>query len=266
MVSTARPVPERRQTRWISRAGAVFALTGTLALALTTSSTVAADVPLDKRSAPVRIQLPYAGIDLPVISSTRTLPGNAPGYPLCDVAQWLKAFQRPGAPGTTWIIGHAQPGMFLPLFTISEATDGKGLLGKVVDLQTRDGRLLHYRINEVRERSPVWDWSIAKRSRPNEQRLILQTSTGPAGTLPKLQAAATLIGAEDATERAPKAKPRVCSQPRQPDKKPRKNATPKPAETTDATTPMDAVPLVLGSGAVLLGATFAAVYVVRRQP
>ncbi len=243
MVSTPRPAHRRRQSRWIARAGAVFAIAGMLALALPALTTfapdvplprsatvAAADVPLDKRSVPVRIQVPYAGIDLPVVSSKRTLPGNPAGYPLCDVAQWWTDFQRPGAPGTTWIYAHAQPGMFLPLLEISNRTNGSGLMGKIVELQTKDGRLLRYRIKEVRQRASSYDRSIAKRTRSGEHRLVLQTSTGPTGAYPKLQLAAVLIGAEEASEPAPKAKPRLCWQPRQStkagNKKPKATAAP----------------------------------------
>jgi hypothetical protein len=156
--------------------------------------------------------------------------------------------------------------MFLPLFDISERTDGAGLLGKIVELQTRDRRVLRYRITEVRERAV--NEAIARRSDPAEQRLVLQTSTGPAGTIPKLQVAARLIGAREATEPAPKAEPRACWQaPPRPTRKPRGDeATPKPSEVVEASEPVDSMALLVGSGAVLLGATLIAVFVVRRQP
>jgi hypothetical protein len=225
------------------------------------------DVRLDQPSRPVRVRVPYAGIDLPVVSSERNVRGNRQGYPLCDVAQYWTRYELPGAPGTTWIYAHAQEGMFLPLFTISEATDGRGLLGKVVTLQTRDKRLLRYRINEVKERARTV--SIARRDDKQDQRLILQTSTGPPGTIPKLQVAAELIDAREATEPAPKAQPRACWQPR-PKATPKRNgtasptATPAPAEVVETEEPIGGVALVVGSGAILLGATFLAVYIVRR--
>jgi hypothetical protein len=262
-------------------ASAIFAAAGTIAMAfpivsalaphapLPSPATVAAqDVPLDKRSAPVRIQIPFAGIDLPVVSSDLNVPGNRPGYPLCDVAQWWTRYQRPGAPGTTWILAHAQPGMFLPLFDISERTAGSGLLGKIVEVQTKDKRVLRYRITEVRERAPSTDVSIAGRDRPGEHRLVLQTSTGPAGTDPKLQVAARLIGAREATEPAPRAQPRACWQaPPKPTRRPRGGeATPAPTQSIETSEPIDSIGLLLGSGAILLGVTFIAVFVVRRSP
>lgn len=277
MVRNPRPAREQRRSRWTARIGAVAALVGALTLALPTMATLAQDAPspslvasdapvdLDRTSRPVRVQVPFAGIDLPVVSSDRNVSGNVRGYPLCDVAQYWTRYDMPGAPGTTWLFAHAQPDMFLPLFTISEVTDGKGLVGKLVKLQLRDGRLLTYRITEVRERAT--GQGIARRGNPRQHRLILQTSTGPSGTVPKLQVAARLIDAERTTEKPPKAQPRACWQPkptptpRNSKRKPR--ATPVPVVIEPEQSP-DAMTLLLGSAAVLLGATIVAVYVVRR--
>lgn len=282
MASTPRPAQERRRSRWIARTGAILAVAGALSLALPTIATLApktglpahvaaaANVRLDKPSVPVRVRVPSAGIDLPVVSSKRTVPGNNGAYPLCDVAQYWTKYDLPGKPGTTWIYGHAQPGMFLPLFTISEATDGTGLIGDKVYLQLKDGRLLTYRITEVKERAS--GRNIARPDKASEHRLILQTSTGPPGTIPKLQVAATLVDAGRATEKAPKAKPRACWQAKPtPTPKPRKNgkkdpATPEPVVVIEPEEPIGVMALVFGSGAVLLGATVVAVYVVRRGP
>jgi hypothetical protein len=158
--------------------------------------------------------------------------------------------------------------MFLPLFTISEATNGNGLLGKIVEIQTRDQRLLRYRISEVKERA--YNRKIAGRQRPSGHRLILQTSTGPPGTIPKLQVAARLIGAQKATEPAPKAKPRACWQPRPVEtRKPRNSRKPEVTPTAEViaeTDEPDVMLLALGSGAVLVGAVFIAVFMVRREP
>jgi hypothetical protein len=231
---------------------------------------VESNVRLDKASVPVRIRVPYAGIDLPIVSSKKNVRGNQAGYPLCDVAQYWTKYDLPGAPGTAWIYAHAQPGMFLPLFNISEATDGNGLLGKIAEVQLKDGRLLRYRITDVKERA--YSRKIAQRGRPSQHRLILQTSTGPPGTVPKLQVAGRLIGASRTNEPAPKAQPRACWQPR-PKATPKKNgkkdgATPSPAPvvTASAGEPIDGITLLLGGGAVLLGATLVAVYLVRREP
>jgi hypothetical protein len=230
-------------------------------------------VPLNEPSTPVRITVPSLGIDLPVVSSERTVPGNVDDYPLCDVAQYWTIFDLPGAPGTAWIYAHAQPGMFLPLLLEAEATSGQGLLGEMVTVQLRDGRLLRYRIVEVKQHA--YNRRLALRARPGQQRLILQTSEGPPGTIPKLQVAANLIGATRTEEAPPKPQPRACWQPRPKptgrggkqgrDGSPAAIATQNPQATTVQET-TDPATLVLGGGAVLLGATVVAIYLVRRPP
>jgi hypothetical protein len=221
--------------------------------------------PLDEAAAPVRVTIPSLGIDLPVVSSERNVSGNVRGYPLCDVAQYWTRYDLPGAPGTAWVYAHAQPGMFLPMLLRAEATNGDGLLGTQVLLQLRDGRLLRYRIDEVRQRAT--NQSIAQGTRPREHRLILQTSEGPPGTPTRLQVAATLVSAAWTDEPAPKPEPRACWQPRpsQGGKRPRPTATPAPVDG-EAGKALDAATLVMGGGAVLLGATLVAVYLVRRPP
>ena len=123
------------------------------------------------------------------------------------------------------------------------------------------------KITEVRISN---DQTIAERPNKRQHRLILQTSTG-FGSDPKLQVAARLIDAEWTDEARPDPQPRACWQPTpKPTKKPRngKQQTPAPApeppEISQAEEPLDALTLVLGSGAVLLGATVVAVYLIRR--
>jgi hypothetical protein len=231
----------------------------------------AQDTPrLDGPSVPVRIQVPSIGVDLPIVSSELRVRGNPRGYPLCDVAQYWTIYDLPGAPGTTWIYAHAQPGMFLPILEDTLATDGRGLIGELVTLQLRDGRVLRYRIDEVRQHA--LNRRIARRDRPGEQRLVLQTSEGPPGTVPKLQVAARLSGATTTDERAPRARPRACSQPRSGTNQTRgPNATAAPVASTnggggEGEGADSMVSLAIGGGAVLLGATLVAVYLVRRPP
>jgi len=267
----------------IVRAGAVFAVAAALATSVATFGSIgsdgptpariasAADVRLDRPSAPVRIRVPSAGIDLPVISSERRVSGNRDGDTPCDVALYWTKYRLPGKPGTTWIYAHAQPGMFLPLFTTSEATGGTGLIGDKIELQLRDGRLLTYRITEVKERAT--GERIALRDKPGEHRLVLQTSTGPEGTKPKLQVAAVLVDAGRATEKAPKARPRACWQPRasttsgtKPGNGGQATSAPGNPDTTPGGDDVDGTVLAVGTGAILLGATLIAVILIRRQP
>ena len=226
--------------------------------------------PLDDPAVPVRVTVPSLGIDLPVLSSERTVPGNVRDYPLCDVAQYWTRYDLPGAPGTAWVYAHAQPGMFLPLLLEAEATSGQGLLGEMVTLQLRDGRLLRYRIVEVKQHA--YNRRLALRARPSQQRLILQTSEGPPGTIPKLQVAANLIGATYTDEAAPKAQPRACWQPRPRATNSGKQGRNGAAKPTPEASPVDpaadstagTASLAVGGGAVLIGATLVAIYLVRR--
>ena len=218
--------------------------------------------PLDRAAAPVRIRIPDLGIDLPVVSSERTVPGNVRDYPLCDVAAYWSIYDLPGAPGTTWIYAHAQPGMFLPVLLTANASGGEGLIGKKVTLQLRDQRLLTYRITQVKQHAT--DRTIAERGKRSRQRLVLQTSEGPAGTIPKLQVAATLVKAEWTDARVPKPQPRACWQARSTSGDPKgDDAEPGPA-ASNGLDGVDGGSLALGGGAVLLGAVVLAVYIVRR--
>ena len=274
--------------RRIASVGVSLALAGTLASALlstlavaqgetpagTTASPTEQPVPLDAGSRPVRVRVPYFDIDLPVVWSGRKVAGNPAGYPLCDVAQYLVdeglGLSLPGQPGSSWIYGHAQPGMFLPL-TLSYFENGRQeLMGRLIRLQLRDGRLLTYRIVDV---DVGFDHDIAKRPNQRQQRLVLQTSTGTSGASPRLLLAGRLIDAEWTDEPRPEPNPRACWQEPEPTPK-RTNKdtstagtpqpTPGPEAEADVDVPIDTLTLVLGSGAILLGATMVAVYVVRR--
>lgn len=165
---------------------------------------------VDKPSRPVRIRIPALGIDLPVISDERRVQGSTPGYPACDVALYWSYFDLPGAPGTTWILAHAQRGMFLPLLEAVQARGSRSLTGQRVEVQLRDGRLLTYRTYKVKPRASTFDLRIATQGRRRgEQRLVLQTSTG-VGSAPKLQVAARLVDVSTTDEPRPEPRPRAC--------------------------------------------------------
>jgi hypothetical protein len=169
-------------------------------------------VRLDTPSQPVRIRIRSLGIDLPILSSARRAAWAPPGYPACDIALSWTRFDLPGEAGTTWILAHAQKGMFLPLLTTSNATDGEGLIGRRIELQLEDGRLMTYRAFRVRQRAASSDVRIATQGRRRgEHRLILQTSTGPVSTDPKLQVAARLVESARTNAAAPKPRPKRCS-------------------------------------------------------
>ena len=144
------------------------------------------------------------------------MEGNEPGYPLCDVAQYLVEFEDPGRPGTTYIYAHARTGMFAPLLEASLVDDGRSLVGLDALVYTNDARLYTYRIYLVKRHAT--DLSLAEEVPQDERRLVLQTSEGPRGTIPIVQVAAGLIStaAADPVDAHPVARPRACLDPAPP--------------------------------------------------
>ena len=157
-----------------------------------------------------RIAIPSLRIDLAVVPGDLPVPGNRDNYPLCDVAQYLLDFGQPGQDGTTYIYAHAQRGMFLPMLRASTRDDGSEMIGALVEVYTGDARLHLYEIYLVKRHAT--DLSLAFNVSPGEQRLVLQTSEGPEGTIPKLQVAARPIGVIPSSpeEAVPDARPRAC--------------------------------------------------------
>ena len=156
-----------------------------------------------------RIRIPSLNIDLPVVAGDLVVPGNEDLYPLCDVAMYMPNFVQPGEPGATYLYAHAQRGMFLPLLRASLVDDGASLVGALVEVYTTTNELHLYEITSVKRHAT--DLSLATDAGSREQ-LVLQTSEGPTGTVPKLQVAATPISVVPAApaDAAPSAQPRVC--------------------------------------------------------
>ena len=170
------------------------------------------DADAAREEVPSRIVVPALSIDLPVVSGDLVVPGNARDYPLCDVAQYLTTYRHPDRIGTTtWIYAHARPGMFLSLLEISEKDDGAALIGSKVEVYSTAGHRYTYRVTEVLRHAV--DRSLALVS-PEARRLVLQTSEGPSGTVPKLQVAADFIKVTPSTtaKSMPSAAPRDCSE------------------------------------------------------
>jgi hypothetical protein len=156
-----------------------------------------------------RIRIPSLGIDLPVVPGDLEVRGNRDFYPLCDVAMYMPEFVQPGLVGTTYIYAHAQRGMFLPLLNESQVNDGAAMLGAPVEVYTSDGLVHLYEITRVKRHAT--DLSLTTVP-PGEHRLVLQTSEGPTGTVPKLQLAAEPVSVVQAApaEANPRPQPRVC--------------------------------------------------------
>jgi sortase family protein len=158
-----------------------------------------------------RVVVPALKIDLPVVSGALDPPGNPGNYPLCDVAQYLTDFRQPGQPGATYIYGHARTGMFLPLLEESQRNNGAAMIGALVQVYTNDSWVYLYEIYRVKRHAT--DFALAENLAADEHRLILQTSEGPRGTIPKLQVAARLLNVQPANPRdaKPSPKPRICA-------------------------------------------------------
>jgi len=105
---------------------------------------------------------------------------------------------------------HGVAGMLGPLLDASTVRDGAGLLGARVLVYTSDARLHVYKIFAVKRHAT--DFSLADDVAPGEHRLIVQTSEGPRGTVPKLQVAARSVEVAKAavSEAMPSAAPRIC--------------------------------------------------------
>ena len=156
-----------------------------------------------------RVVVPSLDIDLPLVASDLVVPGDTGFYPLCDVAMYMVGFVNPGQAGTTYIYGHAQDGMFAPLLHASKYNDGASMIGALVQVYTNDGKLHLYEIYLVKRHAT--DLSITNIPAGTHQ-LVLQTSEGWHGHIPKLQVAArplTVLPANYA-DAHPTAHPRVC--------------------------------------------------------
>jgi hypothetical protein len=149
-------------------------------------------------------------IDLPVVPGDLVVRGNKNFYPLCDVAMYLPSFVQPGQPGSTYIYGHAQRGMFAPLLKNSQINDGAAMIGALVEVYTSDDMLHLYELYRVKRHA--LDLGLALNLEPGEHRLVLQTSEGVTGTVPKLQVAARPLSTVPAShaEAVPTPHPRVC--------------------------------------------------------
>jgi hypothetical protein len=151
-----------------------------------------------------RVVIKRLGIDLPIMLQT----SDYGEYPLCDVAMYLPMLGQPGQGRATYLYAHAQPGMFLPLLDESKRNGGQRMIGMAVEVYTSDDWRFVYTIAEVRPHSLSLDDAF----HTTTERLWLQTSEGPHGTVPKLQVVANFLSAEktDPKSAHPAAHPRIC--------------------------------------------------------
>lgn len=137
---------------------------------------VAPPAPVASRPIPdgYRVRVPRLRIDLPIaegevqrdVDQQRTPEGYAFHLPGTAI---------PGEPGNAYLYAHARTGMFLSLW------DARA--GDEVIVMTPEGRELAYVVTEVRPRVPPADVSVAQPTA--DERLTLQTSTGPGPSDPR---------------------------------------------------------------------------------
>ena len=154
------------------------------------------------RAVATRVVIPALKIDLPIVKANK-------GYPLCNVAMYIKELGQPGEDRATYLYAHARDGMFGPIYELAiPGRNGKKMLGMVVQVYTSDDRLYVYEIREVRLHQRDLDDALAATS----EELWLQTSEGPKGTPGKtqLRALPISVGEADPKDAHPKAKPVAC--------------------------------------------------------
>jgi sortase (surface protein transpeptidase) len=152
-----------------------------------------------------RVVIPALGIDLPIVR-------GPDGYPLCNVAMYLKELGQPGEGRATYLYAHARDGMFGPIYRLAiQRHTPKKMLGMIVQVYTSDDKLYLYEITEYRLHA-VGTAALEDALGATDEQLWLQTSEGPKGTPGKTQLIAELlsVGAADAKDAHPKAKPVAC--------------------------------------------------------
>ena len=149
-----------------------------------------------------RIAMPGLRIDLAIVK-----PGA--GYPLCNVAMYIRELSQPREAGVSLIYAHARPGMFLPLLERSRTNNGASLIGATVRVWTSNDVLYTYRITSVRRHVTSLEGVFGI----GPEQLWLQTSEGPRGTVAKLIVVARRVGPgvpADHQDAHPAAHPVAC--------------------------------------------------------
>jgi sortase (surface protein transpeptidase) len=148
-----------------------------------------------------RVAIPGLRIDLPIVRPSS-------GYPLCNVAMYIRELSQPREAGVTLIYAHARKGMFLPLLERSKINNGASLIGATVRVWTSDDVLSTYKITTVRRHVTSLDGVFGI----GPEQLWLQTSEGPRGTVAKLIVVAKRVSSVPADHAAahPTPHPVVC--------------------------------------------------------
>jgi hypothetical protein len=166
----------------------------------------------DPNRVATRVVIDQLGIDLPIVAQ----PND--NYPYCNVAMYLQfpGLVPPGNGGSVYLYAHARDGMFGPLYEraiLGRSGGAKSLKSMLVRVYTSDDLVFEYEITRVlphvKADSHFLDGPLAVKS----ETLWLQTSTGPNGSYPKLQAIAKPFFVDTATHAAahPKPHPIICT-------------------------------------------------------
>jgi hypothetical protein len=161
-------------------------------------------IPVDRLA--TRVRVAALKIDLPIIKQPD------PSFPACNVAMYLvdSRLGQPGQGRATYLYAHARSGMFLPILTASKVSNGKKMLGMVVEVWTSDDQRFLYVITQVKRHVP-FDKAVGPAIVAKTEQVWLQTSEG-VGTQPKVQAIAEFLSQEPAphAEANPPPKPVNC--------------------------------------------------------
>lgn len=129
-----------------------------------------------------RLRIPRLGIDLPLRLGDEARDVGAQATPN-GAAFLLPSGAVPGAtPGNAYIYAHARAGLFLRLWDAQ--------LGDKVDVVGPSGDVLHYVVIEIHPRVAPSDLRFVGRTA--DERLTLQTSTGPNASDPRFVVVARL--------------------------------------------------------------------------
>ena len=154
-----------------------------------------------------RVRVAALKIDLPVIRQPD------PSFPACNVAMYLDdpRLGHPGEGRATYLYAHARTGMFLPILTASKVSNGKKMLGMVVEVWTSDDQRFLYVITQVKRHVP-FDGAVGPAIAAKTEEIWLQTSEG-VGTQPKVQIVGEFLSQEAAPhgDANPVPKPVDCS-------------------------------------------------------
>lgn len=128
----------------------------------------------------VRVRVARLGIDLPVLAGDTHRDTVLLATPN-GAAFLLPSSSPPGSGGNSYIYAHARTGMFLSLWNVR--------LGDLVEVEIAPDAVRRYVVSEIHPRVAPTD---TRHTMPtDDERITLQTSTGPRGSDPRFVVVAT---------------------------------------------------------------------------